>query len=451
MLTQKKALTILFLEGLASSAVQMLAIRQTMPYAGNSVLNTSIIIGFFLASLAIGYFIGGHVPMGKYREKLTRNLVLSIGIFGLGLSSPFVEVFFFSVGQVVPHPLLQLTIYCAVIVAPLVILLAQTVPLLVNAMKAERKAQASGNAYSMSTIGNVIGALVTSLVIMYFLGTGYAVAINCAVLWVCLLLLTPKYWAGKLGAAIVVLFTSGINVFANNLVLSSNAYSDINIKPYEDGQALIVNQSLASFYNNKGQGWPYIEVLKRRLLSKEPGRVWVLGAGGFTLSINDTKHDFTYVDIDPALQQIAEDHLIKQPINGEFVASDARLFLKQATYNVDYIVIDLYANAITIPAHTATLEFHAQVNDKLTDDGEVMLNIIANNQLGDAFSVRMDATIRQAYGNCLSHIVQFDQALANILYFCDKKYAKQSPRVFSDNNTQVSVLSHLSAITQFNN
>ena len=55
MTTKRKAALILLLEGLASSGLQMITIRQTVPFVGSSVLCTSIIISCFLGALALGY------------------------------------------------------------------------------------------------------------------------------------------------------------------------------------------------------------------------------------------------------------------------------------------------------------------------------------------------------------------------------------------------------------
>lgn len=54
MISSQRAMSILFLEGLASSGVQMVTIRQTVPFVGSSVLCTSIIISCFLGALALG-------------------------------------------------------------------------------------------------------------------------------------------------------------------------------------------------------------------------------------------------------------------------------------------------------------------------------------------------------------------------------------------------------------
>ena len=52
---------IIFIEGFVSVAVEILTIRQLIPFAGSNVVVTSLIIGIFLLFLSIGYWRGGKV------------------------------------------------------------------------------------------------------------------------------------------------------------------------------------------------------------------------------------------------------------------------------------------------------------------------------------------------------------------------------------------------------
>ena len=87
MFSTKRAYLILLLEGLASSGVQMVTIRQTVAFVGSSVLCTSIIISCFLGALALGYFFGGKTAPEKFSRALLLNLVGAIALFGIGLSN----------------------------------------------------------------------------------------------------------------------------------------------------------------------------------------------------------------------------------------------------------------------------------------------------------------------------------------------------------------------------
>jgi len=460
---RRSAAFILLLEGLASSGLQMICIRQTVPFVGSSVLTTSVIISTFLAALAIGYFRGGRHSSENHLNKLTHNLILSVGIFGIGLSYPFIAPFFEFSTKLAPHipllgnPLVQLSLFCLVVMCPLVFFLGQTVPLLLHSAKASTsKSEATGNATALSTIGNVIGALLTSLVLMYFLGVGYSIFINCLILASCLFFIKTqsklRYWYVAPVTGLLLVLTFYLNILLpNQTFVKTTPYANFEIKNYRQGKAMIVNNSRASFLTHKTkQGWPYIEMLKLGLFSKhsQGKTVLVLGAGGFTLTAKqEYGAQFTYVDIDPAIKDIAEQQFLGAPIKGHFVAKDARLFLKQTEALWDIIIVDLYTNAGTIPLHTSTIEFFDLVGSKLKPQGTAAINLSADPTLVDRYAQRMDHTIRQALSRCVTDITNYNGFHANILYFCGPPtHPKPALEVYRDQTTQAAVDSYLSRL-----
>ena len=79
---------------------------------------------------------------------------------------------------------------------------------------------------------------------------------------------------------------------------------------------LSINNSASSFINEQNKGAAYIELIKKilfndlQLYNKD---ILVLGAGGFTLSAENTYgNHFTYVDIDPKIKKVAAPKFIKQ-------------------------------------------------------------------------------------------------------------------------------------------
>lgn len=460
MISQRRAYLLLLLEGFASTSVQMLSIRQSMPYAGSSVAHTSVIIAVFLAALAMGYVQGGRVKQEDFVCTLTRNLLIATAIFVVGFNHAFLTIFF-AVTQPVGHPLIQLGLYAIVILAPLVYLLAQTVPLLIHALETNSKTKASGDAYGLSTVGNVLGVLVTSLVIMFYLGIGYAVTINAFILLLCSVICNVKLLNHKLLLASVIglgLFNVG-GLLANNEASDiDNQYSMLKVEGFSDGETqgrvLVNNNSLASFIDSRNNGWPYIQVFKNELKYHFERQDYnnydllVLGAGGFTLTANQNVPPFnhiglttTYVDIDPDLPKLSQTKFLNEPINGQFVRSDARLFALSALNKnklYDAVVIDLYSNHSTIPEHVSTIQFHQLVNRVLNENGIVLINVIGSPKLDNDYSRAMDATVRTAYQYCRMQAIQ-DEALANLIYACTKK-AKKPIHIFSDNDTRASIL-----------
>lgn len=466
MISSRRAASILFLEGLASSGVQMVTIRQTVPFVGSSVLCTSIIISCFLGALAMGYWCGGKTSPERFSQSLLRNLVIAIVLFGVGLSYPFTQLFFMTIADltvgtpVLNSPLVHLLAFSLVIMAPLIFFLGQTVPLLLNtADQNTRKSEAAGSATALSTVGNVVGCLLTSLLLMYFLGVGYSILINCLILGICVLLvLQPGRLAQNRIMVSVSAFSLAIAFVVNvrmpdQLFAATTPYSNIHIAQDKTGKRLVINRSSASFIGQTDRkGWPYIEMMKNAIFADDmTGKdILVLGAGGFTLSAErDGGANFVYLDIDPTLKTVAEDHFLQEAINGEFITHDARAYLLTSERVWDVIVVDLYTNAATMPMHTATFEFFSLVSQRLASNGRAILNIAANPRLSDTYSETMDNTVRTAFSRCMTDITGYRDGLENIVYLCAKKPMHKSGRVagvYRDDTTRVTVDGYLAAL-----
>lgn len=452
------AYLILFLEGLASSGLQVTAIRQTTPFVGSSVLSTSIIISTFLAALAWGYYRGGKVPEAEYRDRLTRNLFAAMVIFGIGLSYPFVGTFFAASDHllgsipIVQHPLIHLGLYCLIIMVPLVFFLGQTVPLLLHTTRGLSNSEAAGNYTALSTIGNVVGCLITTLLLMFFFGVGISIVVNCLLLGICGLMATVNQNPSRRNAIancasglISMGLISFLNIVAVSTLLDADTiYGNMRVVDREDGRKLVINHSNASYLQDgTNNGWPYIETIKSALQAKGvAGKdVLVLGAGGFTLTAdNELAGNFTYVDIDPAMKPLAEETFLGAPVRGDFVAEDARRFLLTRERLWDFIVVDVYSDSSTIPAHTATKEFFDLVKDRLSGGGTAMINIVASPTLEDRYSKNIDRTVRAAFPFCITDISQFGRDLANIVYFCrNKSSSSEVAGIYRDDTTKVEV------------
>ncbi|CAL7960352.1 conserved membrane hypothetical protein [Gammaproteobacteria bacterium] len=441
-------LFIIFLEGFVSISTEILTIRQLIPVAGTSIIVTSLIIGIFLLFLAIGYWRGG-----LYRENFTailrRNFIIASGLMGIGIAYPFIAFFFIVTEQYIPNSnlLFALTIYLILIIAPIIYLIGQTVPLTMNLMDPKKRtAEIGGNALFISTLGSFLGALLTSLLLMEFLGVAWTVFINFLILTTLVLCFSKnKEWLRyALLAGIMGLVVYRLNIsFEKNHFITTTNYANYNvIKNIESdlrstGKILVANNSLSSFIGDDKKTFPYIELIKRILfkdLALHDAQILVLGAGGFTLSASET-HDnhFTYVDIDPKIKSIVEKNFLAK-INGDFVAQDARVYLVNHIQQYDAIISDTYSNARSIPPALLTHEYFSSIKHALKPNGFAIFNIIAKPFLNDAYSKRADSTIRTVFGNCLASPLTYADNLTNIIYVCHPSQNAQDKMVYTDNH-----------------
>ncbi len=438
---------IILIEGFASIAIEILTIRQLLPFAGGSVVVTSLIIGIFLLSLALGYEKGGRVTHNIPR--VMRNNFFIVAIWaGIGLSYIFIRSFFHYLDSVLGASVIYpLIIYLLIILAPMIYLLGQTIPITMNMVKDTKHAGTiAGKALGLSTIGSFLGAVFTTLVLMHFLGVAWTVFITFALLMMLALLLCKDSITIAIGsvfaaAATVIAFMVNVSMESSLFSLTTNhanyqVFNDANAGLVPGQKMLVINDVYSSFVDDQKRAFPYIEMLRKYLyfdLGLTNAHILVLGAGGFTLSLNDMhNNDYTYVDIDSRIREVVVPNFIAA-IKDKLVINDARSFLNTTKNQYDVIVSDVYSDYKAIPAHLLSLEFMQSIYQHLTPDGYAIFNIIANPLFMDAYSKRIDNTIRAAFGNCTSHPLNYRNQPTNIIYLCHKSAREKDEVVYKDN------------------
>lgn len=431
---------IVLFEGFTSIAIEILTIRQLLPFVGGSVIVTSLVIGIFLLFLALGYQYGGKEKAHPNRV-LRMNFFIAAAFLGIGLSYVFIEYFFYLTHLIFGHSIIYpLIIYLLLIIAPLIFILGQTVPLIMNVIKQNRTAGSiGGDILSLSTIGSFLGAISTTLLFMYFFGVAWTIIFNVLILSFLSLIFVESNFDFIIQLAILLtgtFFIYQINVqIEKNYFNLTNAYANYQVQEKNHEKTLIINNGLSSRIDNTKHGFQYIELIKRQLFKEMHlcnSEILVLGAGGFTLSAENTFNNrFTYVDIDKQLEKVAIPTFIKEPA-GTIVIDDARHYLLTTTKIFKVIVSDTYSDIKTIPAHLLTKEYMFAIKNRLTPDGYAVFNIVASPLLVDHYSKRMDNTIRSVFHNCMVTPVKFGIEHTNIIYICSNStYVDNS--VYSDN------------------
>lgn len=445
--------TIILLEGFVTISAEILVIRQLIPVAGTSVVVTSLIIGVFLLFLAYGYRRGG-LYSGNYHAILVRNFTIAAWFLGLGLSYVVIDLLFNWLGVIThQHVLWTLVLYLLLIIAPLVYILGQTVPITMNfCREATRISQIGGKVLHLSTIGSFLGSILTSLVLMNYLGVAWTVVINFGLLVILVLLVLKDHhlaWGRLTGLACCAFLTWAFNVnFANQEFIAMDNYGNYAVKKdiswgaEGEGRVFVINNSPSSYLNAKEEGFPYIEVIRQILfqqLKLRDKNILVLGAGGFTLSAKNTfDNHFTYVDIDPNLAKIAKPAFISA-INGKFIGEDARLYVQKFHDAYDAIVSDVYSNQHAVPPALLTLQYFLSVKHALKPNGTAIFNIIANPMLNNPYAKRVDNTIRAAFGNCMVIPLAYVNQNVNIIYVCNKAATSSDHTVYTDDKNTATI------------
>lgn len=426
--------TIVFIEGYCSLGAEIIALRRLIPHVGSSIVVTAPTIGLFLLALALGYYSGSRVA-ADYRPVVARNFLVSAALMGAGLAGGSVNALFAGSSAALAYLLLVGTILC-----PLAWLLGQTVPILTNLMRAQRSGEAAGRALYWSTLGSFLGSVTLSLVVMQVFGVWAAVLLGALMLVAGAALVQPPRPATT--ALLVLVAAASLAANLGDRRRADTAYADYAVEAVaREGmlspRAFIVNNQSASVIDDSKppQYARYVQHLRRILLDDlrfSSREILVLGAGGFTLSQHEPLNRYTYVDIDPAIRDIAERNFLREPARGEFIATDARRFVADTPRRFDAIVVDVYSARTSIPGHLVTREFWRDTRHALKPGGVMLANLILDGRLASPYARNLLATIESAYGRCAVEVLAKSAPISNVIVACFAGEGGEAVRIYVD-------------------
>lgn len=448
---------VIFLEGYIVLSAELLSIRLAVPYVGSGTDTISIIIAAVLMPLAVGYYAGGQFQryrglggMVTVRRKLLRNIFVASLFLLLGLSYVTATTFFAFLNQNVVHNrLIVTTLYAGIFLVTPVYLLAQTIPLVSHFFRKEKLSYITGKMLFFSTLGSFMGAVFSTLVLMAFIGVHYTVVVTIACLCFLYWILSRQFFSrGSFLMLLVLLAAIGMNndyIMKLDDVVGNNQYNIIKVKDMGQGNTRILslnNNTSSAYTDTSGFGenalyynstHGYVNYINRNFIDPIIGDTQVrdfliIGAGGFTIGIDDTHNNYTFIDLDKSLKDISEEHFLKRKLtdNKKFEATPARAFISKAIHEnktFDMIVLDVFLGDKTIPEHLVTQEFYTSVKKVLKKDGIFLVNFIMPADFNTAFSIRVDNTLRRVFPNVSRQIIKdFDawnsgsMKNANVLY-----------------------------------
>jgi len=466
---------IILFEGYVVLACELLAIRQLIPFVGSGTETVSIIISAVLLPLAIGYHAGGNAFKKAYqnakakgrqpksiRKLLLKNILTALFIFTVGLSYVFMEAFFQVISAAGLHNrLAQTALYSLIFLVFPVFLLGQTVPLVSNYFSRARLSEITGKMLFFSTAGSFLGSVFSTIVLMMIVGVHNTVIVTLALLYVLIGLLVRRWyayevWAGGVAMLLLISLNNG-SAMASLGIVSNNAYNLVSIheNKEEGSRLMIANRSASSKLALKPeQQFKYVRFIERYFLEPlnaggPPRDILIIGAGGFTMGLNDKHNRYTYVDIDKALKDVSVKHFLKQELsdNKTFVAASARAFVHGSDKLYDLIVLDAYTNVFSIPMECTTREFLQDVKKLLKKDGIVLANVISNPNLADKFSQRYNNTFASVFPSYTRQIVGNFEAWAspqqvqntNVIYIYHHGELADDRTVYTDDMNTFSI------------
>ena len=384
-------LVLVFFAGIGSMATEICASRLLAPYYGSSTVVWANIIGLVLASLSLGYWLGGRLADRHPSPILLGRLVLAgaalvavipfVAPVLLDLSVQGIDTV--SVGAVVGSFLASLALF-----APPVVLLGMATPFAIRLGVTDVAAAGSfaGRVFALSTVGSLIGTFIPALVTIPLVGTQRTLIGAAAIIALGAVPVLGRRWGlVGLGLAALLLLPPGVVKATPGLVHEEESrYQFIQVVQRGAERRLYLNEGHAihSLWRADttltGGEWDMF-LTAPPLLGRPAQDVAILGnAGGTTgraFGVYYPEVRIDGVEIDGAVSAVGRTYFgLDDNPRLTVHTADARPFLRATESRYDLILIDAYRQPY-VPFYLATREFFDLARQRLRPGGVIALNV----------------------------------------------------------------------------
>ena len=392
---------IVFLAGAIGMGLELIAARVLSPYVGSSNVVWTSIIGIILASMSIGYYLGGKLAAKDADIKKLSDILL---IAALSTSFiPILETLIVKELAGMIGNLIIAAILCAIIVFSVPSFILATIsPFAVKIKSKEEKelGALSGRISSLSTIGSIVGTFFMGFVLIPKVGVTN-INIGVTVVLTIMSILTrenkdKKYLLKIIIFILVLLLLIGLGkynfkVSNPDIILDTDSqYSRIWVREVEaEGttyRTLQVDRGLESYIDAKTgeMGARYLRYYDLfEYFNKNAENTLLIGGAAYTYPIHYLKKyenkNIDVVEIDNKMTQIAAEQFgldINEP-RLKIYSQDGRSYLNYSENKYDTILIDAFKGS-NVPFELTTYEALISAKNMLNENGMVLTNIISS-------------------------------------------------------------------------
>ncbi|MCU0722093.1 MAG: fused MFS/spermidine synthase [Planctomycetes bacterium] len=395
---------LVFTGGAGLMALEIAGSRVIAPHFGSSLFLWAGLIAVFLLALSAGYFAGGWIG-----DRHPHPASLNYAVGGAGLLSLFVPHLSIAVCNAVEPlgPRWGPIAAAALLFGGPSLLLGTVSPIAVRLHTREVRASGSsaGSLYALSTVGSLAGTFLATFVLVPVAGTPVLLMSLGAVLAALPLLTLPKtallaFYAVPAGVLGAVLFTTplpdaqisapGTDAYGHVLHEVETPYHRIFVvESKEEGKPVRYLQFDHYVESGISMEPPYPSVTRytdmfhlAALFQPRPKAVLFVGGGGMIgprvfEEVYPSLETIDVVEIDPEVVRVARDYFHFQPgPKTRIRIGDGRVVASSDAGTLDVFVLDAFSGGGRIPFHLLTREFFEAVENRLSPDGVLLVNLI---------------------------------------------------------------------------
>lgn len=385
-----------FVTGFSLMAFELVASRLLAPTIGSSTYVWTSVIGVIIASLSLGYSVGGIVADKRVKITDISYLLLASACCML-ITILLADGTLQFIGEHINDPRLQGITASLLLFMSASFLVGMISPYLVRlrTVSVSSTGRSVASLSALNAIGGIMGTFCAGFLFFGYVGSEETVGFLCvlligvswcvepkksfqmrALLTILALGLAVNAYAPKTDAAIQNIDTPSAHYQIANGFYNGDPVKLLATGPYGAQSGIYTNGKSGLVFDYTNQ----IASIVSQSPRKE--RILVLGGGTFTLPDYLAKKypssQIDVVEIDPKLLAIAKEHFDYKPTaNIHHIFGDARAYLNTATSSYDVIIVDVYGDN-SIPFSVSTTEYVASLKKHLQPGGSVLANIIAS-------------------------------------------------------------------------
>lgn len=404
---------IVFLAGAIGMGLELIAARVLSPYVGSSNVVWTSIIGIILASMSLGYWLGGKKADQNANIDELSNILLFAALFTSLI--PLLETIVVKRFAGIIGNLIIAAILCAIIVFSIPsFILAMISPFAVKIKSKEDDeiGSLSGRISSLSTIGSITGTFLAGFVLIPNIGvSNINIGVTLSLVIMALLVREKRdkkymYKTILLVSIMLILILLGKWIFKLSnpdiLLDTDSQYSRIWVKKIATEKTtyktLQVDTGLESYINAETgeMGAKYLRFYDLfEYFNKDAKSTLLIGGAAYTYPIHylDKYENKTIdvVEIDDKMTQIAVEQFelnINDP-RLNIYNQDGRSYLNYSENKYDTILLDAF-KGLNAPFELTTYESLVNAKNMLNENGMILTNIISAVDGGDSEFIKYE-------------------------------------------------------------
>lgn len=391
-----------FIFSAVTMTLELVGSRVLAPYLGTSTFVWTSLIGVILASLSLGYWLGGKIAdKNPSINTLVKILTMAtVCIFLIYLLSNIIPPIMSTAGILVGTLLATIFLF-----APATMFLGMINPLVVKLLLFDLKhsGETIGTLYAYSNIGSILGTFLGGFFLISHFGTKDILLLLAGLS--AIITLIVWYVGGKnklIFPAILVIATAGsIMIGTTGIRLSPGIkiladtdtnYSRVWIYEYQNFKQRHIRVLTNSIHGTQSAMFLddpneiALEYLKSYDIAEaiNPNYKTSLLIGGSTYNYPRSllsrypNKTMDVIEIDPEVTELAKKYFELGDLeNLKIIHDDGRVFLNKNKKAYGAIFVDAFSSNASIPFQLTTKENAQNIEKSLTEDGVVAINIIS--------------------------------------------------------------------------